>query len=321
MLLRIANMRGVDLSVFDVDYDLTWNAIFLRPSGEALGRFGGRDAADSQKYLTIPALKASMQAALDRYRRDKPGPAPGKAVLAEDYPGAAKWPVDSCIHCHHVYELRRDQMQRDKRWSLDQVWVYPEPENIGLSLDPEQGNRVLSVLPDSPAAKAGIAADDVLRSIGAAPIASAADVQYALHQGTKAGELSIAWRTGKDHKKAILQLGEGWRKTDVSWRWSLKTMSPNPSIIGSDLDDEARKRFALDPRQLAFRQTAFLTPAARHAGLQTNDIIVGIDGKRLMMNAYQFEAHIRLNYHVGQEVAFDVLRGKGEVKVKLRLPE
>jgi hypothetical protein len=118
-----------------------------------------------------------------------------------------------------------------------------------------------------------------------------------------------------------VSLTDGWRRTDVSWRWSLKSLSPNPSIIGDDLSLEERKKLGLDARQLAYRHMNFLTPTARHAGLQANDVIVGIDDKMLSMTARQFEAHIRLNHRVGEEITLNVLRGKERVKVKLKLPE
>jgi S1-C subfamily serine protease len=118
-----------------------------------------------------------------------------------------------------------------------------------------------------------------------------------------------------------LALPGDWRKTDVSWRWSLKSLAPNPSIIGDDLDADGRKRLGLTADQLAYRQMNSLTPTARHAGLQANDVIVGIDGKRLTMNARQFETHIRLYYRVGQEITLNVLRGKEAVKVKMKLSE
>ena len=118
-----------------------------------------------------------------------------------------------------------------------------------------------------------------------------------------------------------MELKENWRQTDVSWRWSLKSMSPNPSIIGDDLGLAERKKLGLEPRQLAYRHMNFLTPTARHAGLMANDVIVGIDDKPLTMTARQFETHIRLHYRVGQEITLNVIRGKDRVKVKLKLPE
>jgi hypothetical protein len=322
VLLRLGNMRGVDLSIFEVDFDLTWNALFLSPEGPVLGRFGGRDADTPGKYQTMPALKLSLQAALDRHRKEKAEkPMPRKATFAEDYPAGAKRPDNACIHCHHVHEFRRDALQRDGKWSLDEVWIYPQPENIGLTLDPDEGNRVVRVEPKSVAATIGMRAKDIVRRIGDTPIASVADVQSALQRAPKRGELKLVWQRDQQTLTGTIPLAEGWRKTDVSWRWSLKSLSPNPSIIGEDLDADARKLLGIQPGQLAYRHMNFLTPSARHAGLQANDVIVGVDDQKLTMNARQFETHIRLYYRVGQEITLNVLRAKEAVKLKLKLPE
>ena len=321
-MLRIGNMRGVDLSIFDFDYDLSWQALFLTADGAVLGRFGGRDADTPAKYQTLAGLKHSLAAALQRSSpKANAEKKPREPIFAEQYPAAAKRSQTACIHCHHVHEFRRAQLQSDGRWSLDDVWLYPQPENLGLTLDPEQGDRVVSVRPQSAAAKIGVKAKDVLRRIGDVPIASVADVQYALQQAPKKGELAIAWERGSVETKTTVALADGWRKTDVSWRWSLKSLSPNPSLIGEDLDLDGRKRLGLKPEQLAYRHMNFLTPTARHAGLMANDVIIGIDDRMLTMNARQFETHIRLYCKVGQEITLNVLRGSERVKVKLKLPE
>lgn len=295
----------------------------LTPDGETLGRFGGRDADTPGKYQTLPGLRYSLERALARFKalKDRKPDVERKPRYAEDYPAAQNRAGGACIHCHHVYEFRRDALQRAGRWSLDEVWVYPEPENIGLTLDPERGNHVLAVKPKSAAAKLGIKPKDVLRRIDTTPIASIADVQYALHQAPRNGQLLMTWERGKEAFKVPAALADNWRRTDVSWRWSLKSLSPNPSIIGDDLNLDERKKLGLDANALAYRHMNFLTPTARHAGLRANDVIIGIDDKPLALTARQFETHIRLNYRVGEEIALNVIRGKERLKVKLKLPE
>lgn len=325
MLLRIGNMRGVDLSIFSFDYDLQWHALMLTPTGQVLGRFGGRDADTPAKYHTLPALRHSLERALARFQAEPPRPAEKperrEPVRAEDYPAAERLPPGACIHCHHVHEFRRDWLMRDKKWTLDEVWIYPEPENIGMTLDLDRGDRVHSVRPQSPAAALGIQAKDELVRIGDVPIASSADVQYALDKAPRQGELAVVWKSGGGEKKGALTLAADWRKTDVSWRWSLKSLSPSPGLIGDDLGAADRKALGLAPGQLAYRHMNFLTAAGRHAGLQANDIILGIGDEKPAMTARQFETHIRLNYRVGQEITLNVLRNKESLRLKLTLPE
>jgi hypothetical protein len=326
VLLRPGNMRGLDLAIFDFDYDLSWCALFLTPGGEVLGRFGGRDAETPAKYQSLPGLRYSLEAALRRFKTTQSpsaseGQKPTKPRRVEDYPAAAKRHAQACIHCHHVYEFRREMLQSEGRWSLDEVWVYPLPENIGVTLEVHEQTRIAAVQPNSPAAKAGLRAKDRLLRINETPIASVLDVQHALHRAPRKDTLRLTWQNGAGERTAALTLPANWRQTDVSWRWSLKSMSPSPGVIGEDLEPALRKPLGLAPGQLAYRQMNFLPVPARHAGLRANDVIIGIDDQPLLMNARQFETHIRLHYRVGQEITLNVVRGKERLKLRLKLPE
>ena len=97
-------------------------------------------------------------------------------------------------------------------------------------------------------------------------------------------------------------------------------MKPLPQVHGEDLAAAERATLGLTPRQLAFRQGAFIPPAAAHAGARIGDIIVGVDDKRLEMSARQFEMYMRLNYQVGDTVRYDILRGEERLKIAVKLP-
>ncbi len=66
MLLKLGNMRGLDLNLFDFDYDLTWAALMFDDQGHVLGRFGGRDAETPGKYHSLPGLRYSLEQAWER---------------------------------------------------------------------------------------------------------------------------------------------------------------------------------------------------------------------------------------------------------------
>ena len=320
--MRLTNVRGLDLNVFDFDYDLTWFAFFLTPDGQVLGRFGGRDADTPGKYHSLKGLRYSLEQALSRYR-ETPWPVvkPAPPRRVDDYPGIARFTRQACVHCHHVYELRREAMQQAGTWKTDEVWVYPEPQNVGLEMDTDQGDSILTVRPESAAAEAGLRAGDVLRSLGAERVRSIADLQYALHRSPVAGKVAAHWKRGDRSMHGEIILGRGWRHTDVSWRWSLKSLSPSPGLHGDDLTAEERRERGLSPRGLALRQGNYLSTTASQAGVRFNDVIVGIDGRPLEMTARQFEAFIRLNYKVGDVVNLDLLRGRERLTLSLKLPK
>jgi predicted metalloprotease with PDZ domain len=316
-------MRGVDLDVFDFDYDLTWVALFLNADGKVYGRYGGRTPESASKYLSRAGLRHALEAALAAHRREPPAAeaeAPRKPLTVEQYPAAARLTPGACIHCHNVYDFRREALQTAGKWQLDEVWVYPLPENLGLTVDVDRGDRVRAVAAGSAAARLGLAAGDTLRAVNGRPVASFADVQYALHRAPARGSVPVAWeRAGKTHN-GRLDLAEGWRKTDISWRWSLRGLQPEPCVDGEDLTPQEKQRLGLGAKQLAFRQGAFVTPPARFAGVRINDVIVGVDGRRLEMTARQFGAYIRLNYRPGDRVRLNVLRAGQRVDLTLKLP-
>lgn len=315
-------MRDVNLEVFDFDFDLTWAGFFLDAREHVYGRYGSRDAASADSRVSLAGLRHAMRAALDRHRRNPtkwPPTRPRKRTVAQ-FRSLRRLPPNACVHCHQVYDLRREDRQAEGVWKLDDLWVYPLPENIGLTLAVNQGDRVKEVADGSAAARAGLLPGDVLEAVNGVAVASIADVQYGLHGAPARGEITVAWlRKGKQHS-ARLKLAEGWRKTDLSWRWSLRGLDPSPCVRGPDLDAADRKELGLLATQLAFRQLGFVHPAAEQAGIHAGDVIVGVDDRRLEMTARQFQAYVRLNYKVGDRITFNVVRQGKSLHIPMKLP-
>ncbi len=319
--LRLTNTRGLDLRTFTFDHDLTWFAFFLTADGEILGRFGGRDANDAGAYHSLKGLNASMEAALARFAEKRPvfiAPM-GKPDRPEEYPAAEKLGAKGCIHCHHIHEFRRDAKQKAGLWKPEDVHVHPWPESLGFALDLDQPNLVVRVEANSVAQKVGLRIGDLLHEVRGLRVFSRADVQDALHRTIGDNEVRLAWMRDKQAMDGKAALSNGWHKTDVSWRWSLKSILPEPGVSGDDLSDDERSELGLKPGVLAFRQGIFLARFARQAGVQVNDVILGFEGQPTAMNARQFEAHVRLNFRPGAEVVVNVLRGKERLKLKMKL--
>jgi hypothetical protein len=321
VLLRLTRMRGVDLDLFDFDYDLTWMAFFISADEHVYGRYGGRDADSPDGRVSLAGLRYAMSAALEVHRQTKPEPAREKTSprTAEQYPAGKRLFEKSCIHCHQVYDFRRDALQASGKWSLDELWVYPLPENVGLTLEIDRGNRVAKVAADSPAARAGLKSGDQLMRANSIAIASFADLQYALQRAPAKGTIDITWRRGEAEKSATLGLAVGWRRTDISWRWSLRGLDPTPWVQGDDLTEAEKKELRLSPKRLAFRQGPFVAAPARQAGIRSGDVIIGVDGKELEMSARQFGAYVRTRYKVGDTITLNLLRDGKALDVPLKL--
>ena len=227
---------------------------------------------------------------------------------------------NGCIHCHQVKEIRRQEEKDAGTWKRDSIWVYPLPENVGISLDKDRGDRVLGVNPGSPAARAGLAAGDTLAKLNGKRVRSFADVQYALHYGPPKGHIDAVWIRDGQHASGSLPLDEGWRKTDLTWRPSMLDLLPRLTVFGYDLSATEKKALGLGEKQLAFRQEPTVHAEAQAIGVRGGDIIVGADNLKMEMTAPQFLAHVRQNYLVGDRLTLNVLRDgkKLDLTTKLR---
>jgi hypothetical protein len=315
-------MRGVNLNVFDFDYDLTWAAFFLSADEKIYGRYGGRDAASPDGRVSLAGLRYALEKALAAHHREPP---PKSAVTGppvrtvEDYPAAVRRQTSKCIHCHHVYDFRREALQAAGRWTLDELWVYPLPENLGVTLEVDEGNRVRRVAVGSPADRMGLRAGDRLTSVNGLAVASFADAQFALHRAPAQEAVSARWERGGKTLMGDLAPEDGWRKTDISWRWSLRGLEPVPWVDGEDLTPAEKKQLGLPEKRLAFAQDGFVSVPARQAGIRQKDIIVGIDGRPLEMTARQFMAYVRLHYRVGDRVTYNILRDGHRLDIPITL--
>lgn len=323
MLVRIVNMRGQNLNLFDFDFDLTWAAFFMNDLGHIYGRYGGRDEGPADKGLSIDGLNYAMQRALDAHRqnpRAQPAlPAP-EVRTVEQYPAAKRMKADACIHCHQVYDFSRQAALDAGNLKKDDVWVYPPPKNVGVELDIKQGDRIAKIVAGSPAARAGLRAGDTLTTVNNLPVASYADVQYALHRAPPQGRVQVAWMRDGKSMEGTLELASGWRQTDIVWRESMWSFPPAPGVSGRNLTSEERRKNGLDEKQLAFRQMDYVGTNPGRAGFRPNDIVLGINGKRLEMTPREFQIHLRLNFNVGDRVVFNVIREGKRLEFPMILP-
>lgn len=318
--MRLLTITGVDLNVFDFDYDLTWMTFFLNANEKVLGRYGGRDADGADTRNSLAGLRHAMQAALGTHRHDPQGkPAPRQEVplYIERLPSASTY--RGCIHCHQVKEILRDEKVKAGTWHRQEVWAYPLPENVGIKLELDRGNVVKSVAAGSPAGRAGLRTGDVLASLNGLPVHSFADIQYALHRAPAKGDIGIEWRHAGHAMKANLELTDGWRKTNITWRPSLLYLLPSLTVYGPDLNSTEKKNLGLSAKQLAFRQQTPVHSEAQAMGVKEGDVITGIDNRRMDMTVQEFLGHVRQNYLIGDRVVLNIIRSGKRLELPVQL--
>src|SRR5262249_8407199 len=157
---------------------------------------------------------------------------------------------------------------RAGKWQRELAWRYPMPDNLGMILEVKRGNVVDRVEPGSAAARAGLAAGDTVRLLNGVPIHSLADAQLAPDRAPVRGKIALRWERAGREQEAALDLAEGWRKSDISWRPSLRRLIPRLPLFGSDLTEAEKKALGLPAGHLAFRQRSEVNSRAKTAGVR-----------------------------------------------------
>jgi S1-C subfamily serine protease len=79
--------------------------------------------------------------------------------------------------------------------------------NSGLSVNEDKGVLVVKVMPNSPAAKAGIRAGDVIQKLGGQSVTDASSVQKAVENSQVGGNLSLELRRNGQNVNLAVQPG------------------------------------------------------------------------------------------------------------------
>ncbi|MCS7047124.1 MAG: PDZ domain-containing protein [Gemmataceae bacterium] len=314
-------IEGIDLNWLEFDLDLTWAALFVHPDGPVYGRYGGRDAKDADSRNSLAGLRFAMEAALAAHREGAMSASPrGKPLYIEKVRSYAAHAGRGCVHCHQAKEILREEEVRTGAWDPESRWVYPLPENIGITLHRDRGDTIEAVIPGSPAAQVGLIAGDTIVSLNGLAIHSFADAQYALHKAPRSGELSMVWKRGGVEQAGKVRLADGWKRTNITWRPSLMDLLPSLPLFGSDLTPQEKRSLGLAETQLAFRQEAPLSPRAKNLGVLEGDVIIGINRLAMTGTMDEFLAYVRRNYLQGDRVTLQILRNGRRLDLPIRLP-
>jgi serine protease Do len=304
-LTRIDN---ADLNLFEFDYDLTFMVFFLNAEEKVYARYGGRDSENADRRQSLAGLLYTMNSVLQMHEREDKSFAPKSQETPKLLRDLGRRPGGRCMHCHEVKEVLHDRLEKAGQGSREQAYRYPPPDNLGFVLEVDRGNVVREVKDGSVAAKAGLKPGDVVRQLGGVPVHSFGDAQFALDRAPKTGTIEIAWQRGEERLQEKLELAPGWRKTDVSWRPSIRYLVPYARLYGAELTAEEKKALDLPQQQLAFRQKDIVPPQAADAGIRPGDIILGLDGHRLETNVDGFIHFVRSHYLIGDQAKVNLIR-------------
>ena len=341
--VRVVHANGMDLRLFQFDYDQSFAAFIMNGDKTIYGRYGTRShQTRSEDDVSLEGFAEALEAGLKIHagypgnQADLAGKQPGSQPqfsTPEQFPklGRFKAKLDyegkvasSCIHCHQVGETLRD-------WSRDEgnpvpdelIFPYPHPKILGLIMDPKRAATVAQVAPDSPADRAGFRPGDEVLTLDGQPLTSIADMQWVLHNASKQHALPVSLQRSGQAVKLTLTLEPEWRKRgDISWRatsWDLRRMTLGGMRL-EDVSPELRTKNNLASDTLAL-VVSHLGQFGEHAhaknqGFQKGDLIVSIDGNSKPARETDLFA-LLINKPVGADVPVSVLRGTKRLSLTL----
>lgn len=337
--VRITDMRDVDVNLLRFDFDLTFAVLLMHPDGEIYHRYGSRGPDDPEGYLSSSSLARLLRDTLpehERYDRSPSRPAVREPRRAIDLPFLADkvksgQRVD-CVHCHMVNDAEYDEASKQPGWSRESVYVFPDPERAGFSLDPERQSLLTAVLAGSPAAEAGLRPGDELLAMNDRSVRTLADVQWILH-GLPPGDAraSVRVRRAGEERDARLELSAGWKRCpprSYAWRAYKWNLSPAPGFGGRLLDADRRAELGVAPGRFAMEvgylvnwgRRAHRGRAAARAGLRRGDVVVSFGGKDDFESFEHLHAWTGLRLRPGERTKIVVLRAGERVTLEYALP-
>lgn len=343
--VRVVSTNGLDLSLFQFDYDQSFAVFLLNADGTVYGRYGTRSHRTHwSDDVSIAGLAKALQGALElhqHYPKNKEslaarrGPAPEVSspekfpALKDRYTATLDQGgkvVQSCIHCHQIGDAQR-QLYRERDGVIPErlLFSYPHPKVLGLILDPKERATVTRAEKGSLAEKAGFQKGDVILSLESQPLLSIADAQWILHQTSPDGAALRAVVQRPDGKaKLTLTLPKGWRQAeDLSWRassWGLRRMALGGMLLES-VSLENRKQAGLPETGMALRAKhvgQFGPHAAAHnAGVRKGDVLIAFDGRTDFLRETDLLVHGVTQRRPGDVVDITLVRDGKQLKLKL----
>lgn len=334
--VRIVHANGMDLSLFQFDYDQSWAAFFMNADMTIYGRYGTRShQTESKDDVSLEAFSKALSGALELHAQfpkykaalaAKRGPAAdikvpeqfpslkGKYGAKLDYEGKV---VQSCIHCHQVGEAQRLTARTAGQPISERVlYPYPNPKALGLFLDPQEKAQVKQLTAGSSAERDGFRVGDEILSLAGQPLLSIADMQWVLHHSGETAQLAAEVLRGGQKQSLTLTLKQGWRqRDDISWRatsWDLRRMTLGGLLLESLPEGTLRER-KLPSDQLALRVKHVGQyndhAVAKRAGFLKDDIVIAVDGDRSPLTESGLMAKLLRSKRPTDKITVTVLRG------------
>ena len=346
--VRIIQGNGMDLSLFQFDYDLTFAAFFLNADKTIYGRFGTRsNFEDAAKDISLQGFRKALEGALELHKDypankelliDKTGPEPQKKV-PEAYPTLLRYTARlnfndrinaQCIHCHQVGQAQREVYWYERTPVPDEVlYPFPLPSVLGLTFSPNHPAKIRNVAPGSSAEKDGFRSADELLTLNGQPILSIADIQWVLHRAPAKGSLLAKINRHGQEIDLAITLNDKWRKSsDISWRTTTQELRlvALGGMVLEDLPDVQRQHTGIGASEMGLKvgsvnrggRRGGETNAAK-AGIQRGDIIIAFGDKTQRLTESGIIGYVLQERSEAKALPIVVLRNGKQMAFELSL--
>ncbi len=343
--VRIVGTNGLDLSLFQYDYDQSFAVFLMNADKTIYGRFGTRShRTDWTSDVSIEGLAKAMDRGLTLHERypenrqwftgkqgDKPlYPAPEKfPSLKDKYTATLNYEGDvvkSCIHCHQIGDAQKSVFRDQAKPIPDKyLFPYPHPKAIGMIIDPSEMNTLKEVTAGSIAYQAGLKPGDKIFALGGQVILSIADIQWVLHHCESQDSIEAIVERDDMQSKVTLELPKGWRhQDDLSWRvssWPMRRMVLGGLVLEEATAQQRNQVGITDPNKMALR-VRFMGRYGDHAlamktGFKVDDILVSYDGQDNLRRETDLLAYATANCLPGDKVEIKLIRGNQPITLTL----
>jgi hypothetical protein len=319
-------MTYVDIALYDFDPDSTLYCFIVNADQQVYLRYGGRDDSSAEKYLNMDSLELALERGLELHKKF------GAGELAKVEKPAAKLPVEypeirdgpmakkQCVHCHHMGSGKTKLLQsQGKLDRLKDLWVYPDVQRQGITLDEKKLLTVESV--EGAAKDAGLRKGDEITKFEGKAVHTFGDLQQAMHlhaADSKSMKLTVK-RKDAEHEFAVV-LDEWWRVTDISRRSSTHALEPFAEFWGKEPDKDTKRKLGIKEDEFALEVGKFWVKTnAQNAGLQVGDVVYAVDDISKVAYTTNPTTWIRLNKNAGDTITVKVLRGGKKLEFSFKL--
>lgn len=329
--VRIQSMNGVNLNLFQFEYELTWMSFFQNEEGRTYTRYGGREDHDAESHLNKASLLGVMKQVLELHREGKVQPANRFEPVSESVSTPEDIPPmkamlskrkESCIHCHDVPGARLRHLDDLGQLNKNLIYTYPAPSRLGIHLDPVVQTKVKAVDPNSPASAAGLRSGDTIRTVSKQRVLTLGDFSRVLELAPESGALPIEVARSGESVHCEIKLSGDWRiSDDPSWRQSTGYLGPSSGFWGRKASDDEKQKIGVDQASLAIKINFIWGQWTRDAGIKHGDVVTSIDGQQADMTIRQLQAYLHLNRDWGDTINLEVSRGGKTRELTMAFPE